>query len=235
MKTKQSEELLIIFTRNPELGKVKTRLAKDIGDEAALALYRFLLEHTVSVTASLKVDKQVFYSEKIQEDDIWNSAIFSKRLQQGLDLGQKMENAFREAFSENYKSVVIIGSDLYDLETKDLENAFFQLKTHDAVIGPAKDGGYYLLGMKSLNSSVFKNKKWSTNTVFKETLKDLKNKNVNNLGGSPRGIEGKHIWISGQAPEHLNLDCRIKILETRNDIDEVADIKEHPELLKFIK
>ena len=235
MKTDNTKELLIIFTRNPELGKVKTRLAKDIGDEAALALYQFLLEHTVSVTAPLKMDKQVFYSEEIQENDIWDSDIFNKKLQIGQDLGEKMENAFREAFSENYKSVMIIGSDLYDIKIEDLENAFFQLKTHDEVIGPAKDGGYYLLGMKSLNSSVFKNKKWSTNTVFKETLKDLKNKKVKNLGVSLRGMEGEHILISGQTPEHLNLDYRVKILETRNDIDEVSDVKEHPELLKFIK
>lgn len=173
-----SKTLLIIFTKNPEIGKVKTRLAKTTGNETALNIYNFLLQHTLSVTRNLKIDKWVFYSEKIPENDIWPSEIFSKKLQQGEDLGEKMENAFREAFKHNFKKVIIIGSDLYDLEQTDLENAFSELEKNDIVIGPAQDGGYYLLGIKSLNPDIFKNKKWSSSTVLSDTLKDLKNEKI---------------------------------------------------------
>ena len=168
------EELLIIFARNPEKGKVKTRLAKDIGEKAALEIYKFLLNHTYSITKDLTVDKVIFYADAFPKRDIFAPEIFSKKLQKGNGLGEKMENAFRDAFSENYKRVILIGSDLPDLTKADLEDAFLQLKKSDVVIGPAKDGGYYLIGMKSLNSKVFKNKAWSTASVLKSTLEDFK-------------------------------------------------------------
>jgi len=89
-----------------------------------------------------------------------------------------MHNAFREAFSKGYKKVVIVGSDLYDLEAKDINYAFEQLSKCDVVIGPAVDGGYYLLGMKIMHSQIFQNKDWGTSTVLNNTLTDLNNKTV---------------------------------------------------------
>lgn len=172
------KDLLIIFTRNPELGKCKTRLAATIGDSAALEIYKLLLRHTVRVTKDLQVDKQVFYSERIGKNDIWNEKYFSKQRQEGKDLGIRMENAFLSAFAEGYQRVIIIGSDLYDLQTSDLQEAFATLDDHDYVIGPALDGGYYLLGMKSINRALFVNKSWGTATVFKETMKQLKEEDV---------------------------------------------------------
>ncbi|MFV0571291.1 MAG: hypothetical protein ACK5M1_02520 [Xanthomarina gelatinilytica] len=91
-----SKKALIIFTRNPELGTCKTRLAKSIGDEAALAIYKYLLQHTANITAPVSADKFVFYSENILENDIWDDTIFRKKLQEGADLGLKMQNAFTE-------------------------------------------------------------------------------------------------------------------------------------------
>ena len=173
-------ELLLIFTRNPELGKVKKRLAASIGDESALRLYRHLLQHTAEVTKDLPVVKWVYYSEEIPEEDIWDQS-FSKKLQQGKDLGERMENAFRSGFKAGYKKIVIIGSDLYDLSKEDLKKAFLALDKSEAVIGPADDGGYYLLGLKFLPAEVFKNKNWGENTVFKATLKDLDNYSVDLL------------------------------------------------------
>lgn len=172
------KDLLIIFTRNPELGQCKTRLAATIGDDAALKIYKLLLHHTVSVTKDLPVDKQVFYSERISNNDIWNEKYFSKQRQEGKDLGIRMEHAFLSAFAEGYQRVIIIGSDLYDLQTSDLQEAFAALEDHDYVIGPAMDGGYYLLGMKSINRALFVNKSWGTATVFKETMKQLKEEDV---------------------------------------------------------
>lgn len=173
-----AKNLLIIFTKNPELGKCKTRLAKSIGDIAALEVYKKLLQHTAKVTQDLSADKAVFYNiEPIDQDD-FSSSYFSKKTQRGNDLGEKMSNAFQEAFQNNYEKVVIIGSDLYDLQTRDIEEAFLQLTHNDYVIGPAKDGGYYLLGMKKFTPEVFQEINWSTATVLKETLHILKNKKV---------------------------------------------------------
>ena len=169
-----SKELLLIFTRNPEPGKVKTRIAKEIGEEKALEIYKFLLKKTLSVTKYLRVKKEVCYSEEIKENDIWPGEIFRKSLQKGKDLGERMENAFEKGFQDGFQKIIIIGSDLYDLEKADLELAFQKLEKNDFVIGPAEDGGYYLVGMKSFFPKVFRKKSWGTSSVLKDTLDDLK-------------------------------------------------------------
>jgi len=173
-----TKNCILIFTRNPELGKVKTRLAKTIGDEKALKIYQFLLKKTLEVAQKVISDKAVFYSEKITENDNWNPEIFQKYLQVEGDLGVKMQHAFKQSFEKGYEKVAIIGSDLFDLTPEIIQEAFHALETHEVVIGPAKDGGYYLLGMKKLYQSVFENKNWGTATVLKETLEDLTNKKV---------------------------------------------------------
>ena len=173
-----NKNLLLILTRNPELGKCKTRLAAKTGDQAALDIYKFLLAHTVSVTENLKTDKQVHYSVAIRKNDIWNTNIYDKKLQDGDNLGIRMLNAFNQGFKDGYKNIIIVGSDMFDITTEDLNNAFEQLDQHNFVIGPATDGGYYLLGMKKLNSAIFKNKIWGTDTVLQDTLDNLKDENI---------------------------------------------------------
>ena len=176
-----SKDLLLIFTRNPELGKCKTRLAATIGDDSALEIYKFLLQHTVNITKDLKVAKQVYYSEAIWKHDIWPNEIYKKGLQEGIDLGDRMSLAFRRGFDEGFERIIIIGSDMHDLSLKDLENAFDMLMEHDFVVGPANDGGYYLLGMRALNEELFKNKTWGGDTVLSSTLNDLKGEKVAQL------------------------------------------------------
>ena len=182
MRTKsKNKNLLLIFTRNPELGKVKTRLAKTVGDETTLEIYKFLLKKTRDISSKVTSDKAVYYSVKVREYDIWDSTIYQKHQQVGEDLGIRMLHAFKDSFDVGYDKVMIIGSDLYDLTTQNIENAFIQLNTNDVVIGPAEDGGYYLLGMNSLHSTIFKNKNWGTASVRKDTLADLKDKKVHLL------------------------------------------------------
>ena len=176
-----NKNLLLIFTRNPELGKVKTRLAKTVGDETALEIYKFLLEKTRDVSSKVTSDKAVYYSVKIREHDLWDANSYQKHQQVGEDLGVRMCNAFKNGFEAGYEKVLIIGSDLYDLTSENIENAFIELDTNDVVLGPAEDGGYYLLGMKSLQENIFHNKKWGTATVRKDTLADLKDKKVHLL------------------------------------------------------
>ncbi|KIX21537.1 glycosyltransferase [Flavobacterium sp. 316] len=167
------KNLILIFTRNPEIGKVKTRLAASIGNEKALEIYIQLLEHTKKVALETNFDKRVLYSEKINTNDIWENKHFQKKVQHGNDLGERMQNAFKEGFQEGYEKIVIIGSDLIELESKDIDQAFKILTNNDLVIGPAKDGGYYLLGMKQIPDNIFQHKNWGTNTVLKDTLKDI--------------------------------------------------------------
>ena len=201
---KISSNCLIIFTRNPELGKGKRRLAATVGDQAALDIYKFLLDHTRSITRDLQATKQIWYSEKVHENDAWDNDVYEKYVQEGDDLGKRMKSAFQIAFN-NYDHVIIIGSDMYDMSQEDLENAFQQLESHDAVIGPAQDGGYYLLGFtKKLVEGIFENKEWGTETVLAETLNDLKSVNY-------------------------------ATLETRNDVDYYDDIKDIPEFQQFLK
>ncbi len=173
-----SKNLLLIFTRNPELGKVKTRLAKSLGDEKALAIYKILLEKTQSETSKLNCIKRVYYTENIQLNDIWPNEVFEKKLQLGQDLGDRMQQAFKAGFEEGFENIIVIGSDLFDISAEIIEIAFGQLQKNEVVIGPAHDGGYYLLGMKELHPAIFQNKEWGTSTVFKETMKSLENKKV---------------------------------------------------------
>jgi len=173
-----SKNLLLILTRNPELGKCKTRLAAKVGDKSALDIYKFLLDHTVSFTKDLKVEKWVYYSESIWENDIWDNKVYQKKLQKGKDLGERMMNAFREGFQAGFENIIVIGSDMFHLNQSDLEEAFSKFKDHNYVVGPAEDGGYYLLGMKSIKTELFQNKNWGTDTVLQDTLSDIKNEKV---------------------------------------------------------
>ncbi len=168
------EKVLLIFVRNPELGKVKTRLAATVGEENALTVYRELLRHTKSITAQLPVKKMIFYADNLPEQDTWPAKTFGKFLQPIGDLGWRMQTAFQQAFEQGAKQVVLIGSDCYELTAEILSDAFNELKTHDAVIGPAADGGYYLIGFSRPDYTVFSNKNWSTETVFFDTTHDLK-------------------------------------------------------------
>ena len=166
---------LIIFVKNPELGKVKTRLAKTIGDEKALYIYKLLLEQTFQVTLPVMAEKKLYYSEFVQNMDQFNDFVYEKHIQSGDGLGNKMYHAIKHSFAEWADKVVLIGSDCFELNSGIIEEAFKALEESDYVLGPAKDGGYYLIGMKELNLEVFQNKEWSTENVFLDTLLDIKN------------------------------------------------------------
>ena len=170
--------LLIIFTRNIEFGKCKTRLAKTVGPKIALDIYQFLVRHTADISANLEVNKWVFYSEHTQKGDVFDDQKFLKYVQQGDDLGSRMKNAFELGFSKGYKKIIIIGSDIYDLDRNDLEEAFEFLDKHETVIGPAEDGGYYLLGLKSVKEAIFSDKPWGKATVLEETLRSLESEDL---------------------------------------------------------
>lgn len=164
---------LIIFVKNKIPGKVKTRLAAGIGPDKAMEVYDRLLSHTHQVTRCLDCDKTVFFSEKIEEEGLWGDGNFALACQSGTELGRRMENAFDMQFAKGAEKVCIIGSDTFEISPEILKASFNALQKHDVVIGPARDGGYYLLGMKELQPELFHNKSWSTEGVLSQTLDDL--------------------------------------------------------------
>lgn len=164
---------LIVFMKNPELGRVKTRLAKTVGAQMALDVYNYLLEKTRNATQDLKCNKAVYYSKFVDQDDDWSNDVFDKFVQKGEDLGKRMWNAFSEAFDQGFERVMIIGSDCPQLTQEIIEMGFDLLENVDFVIGPAKDGGYYLLGMKTPFKMLFEDKEWSTDSVFEDTIMDI--------------------------------------------------------------
>lgn len=167
------KSLLIIFVKNLVPGHVKTRLAEEIGIDGALDVYQYLVEHTAEITEELEVDKAVFYSEYVEIEDIWDDSQYKLLIQKGKTLGERMSNAFEKAFETGYEKVVIIGSDSIEISEKHLNEAFKQLDEHEYVIGPAKDGGYYLLGMKGHVPSFFEGKKYGHDKVLKELLEEV--------------------------------------------------------------
>jgi len=198
------EHLLIIFARRPEAGKVKTRLAATVGDVKALEIYLKLLQHTHKVADKVAADKAVFYSDKIHDFDLLDYFKFPKAVQTGDDLGERMKNAFALGFRKAYNKVILIGSDCITLTPEILEEAYSKLDDNDVVLGPAEDGGYYLIGMKKSCETLFENKVWSTSDVLLDTVLDLK-----------------------------KLELKYHLLETLNDVDEEIDLTDElRELLK---
>ena len=169
---------LIIFIKNPEAGKVKTRLAATLGHDKALSIYNILVRHTIDVAENVDADRFVFYSSHIAVNDEWDNKKIFKRLQKGNDLGERMCNAFDLLFSEGYHSISIIGSDCPAITKTIIDEGFNASPNTDVVIGPAKDGGYYLMALKKINADLFSNILWSTNNVLTQTLAVCKRLNL---------------------------------------------------------
>ena len=193
---------LIVFIKNPVIGTVKTRLAKTIGDESALQVYRDLMEKSRKETQEVSADRYLFYSKEIKADN-WSTEHFYKQLQAEGDLGFKMKSAFAEVIKKNSKTI-IIGSDCYDLTSTIIETAFKELDSNDLVIGPANDGGYYLLGINKFIPELFEEIEWSTEVVLQQTLEKAK-----------------------------QLELKVKCLQELIDIDNIDDLKKSGYSLKI--
>lgn len=161
---------LIIFLKHPQLGKCKTRLAKTVGEENALKIYQILLNHTHQITKDLYVKKYLFFNNNSQEPLQWDNS-YVLAYQNQKDLGGKMHAAFIQVFNKQHYPVVIIGTDCIAITTQIINDAYRQLNHYDVVIGPAKDGGYYLLGLNKPAPQLFENIEWSTHTVLYDTIK----------------------------------------------------------------
>ncbi|RNC84384.1 MAG: glycosyltransferase [Balneola sp.] len=191
------ERKLILFVKNPEFGKVKTRLAKTIGKEKALDVYQSLIRYTKKIAEPLSVEKEVWYSNFIENKDIWDEAGFQKRLQRGNDLGNRMSFALSQSVTNGgSKRVVIIGSDCAELDTDTIESAFDLLEKYSLVVGPAKDGGYYLIGMNQFYPELFEEIEWSTENVLEQTLSKAKTAEISYfLLKELNDVDTKEDWV----------------------------------------
>jgi hypothetical protein len=170
-----NKALVIIFVKNIEHGKVKTRLAKTIGNEGAFVVYSELVKVTEKATQNLLADKCIYFSEAVVEN-LWKNE--KKAIQKGHDLGERMQNAFKKGFEDGYEHVVLIGSDLPDITSNHINKGLKALEQHEVVFGPAQDGGYYLIGLSKMNNFVFNNKPWSKSHLLKKTLSELTENNI---------------------------------------------------------
>ena len=167
---------LLVFARVPALGRVKSRLAAGVGQPAALAVYHELLAITRAAALEAAVPTTVWLADATSpaptatEAREW--AELSTRCQHPGDLGERMAAAFATAFAAGASRVAIIGTDCPGLRAAHLTQAFALLAEHDVVLGPATDGGYYLLGLRQPQPELFQNKTWSTETVLADTLAD---------------------------------------------------------------
>lgn len=175
---------LIVFLKNPAPGRVKTRLAAGIGDQKALHIYIELLTITAKAVKNLAGASVFLYfneappgdtsteEHRLRVDAFRNGDDCTVALQTGSDLGKRMLHAFDEVKKQGFEKICIIGTDCPDVSTGLLEEAFRVLNDRDLVIGPAFDGGYYLLGMKQIHPCLFGDKNWSTPSVLESTLAD---------------------------------------------------------------
>ena len=195
------DNTLIVFLKYPTPGQVKTRLAKDIGNERSCFIYKSLAEHVIKniIPKNQRTyDVRIFFTpaDKANEIKAWlkpflnimpgTSAQFIS--QEGNDLGKRMSTAFKKTL-QSYPCVnedkrfsshqaIIIGTDCPEIDAELIKNAFKVLKRKDVIIGPCKDGGYYLIGMTRYIPELFVDIDWSTSRVFDQTIEKIRKNNL---------------------------------------------------------
>lgn len=168
---------LIIFAREPEKGKVKTRLSGYLSESRCLNLYKAFLKDTLGIAGKVKCDEKLIAYESSGAYPPYLLRISSPlqlARQKGKNLGERMHNAFLQAFDAGFSRAAIIGTDAPDLPARYVNRAFSELKKKDLILGPSKDGGYYLVALKRACGLVFKGIKWGSKQVLKDSLKNAK-------------------------------------------------------------
>jgi rSAM/selenodomain-associated transferase 2/rSAM/selenodomain-associated transferase 1 len=231
-------ERLIVFTRYPEPGTTKTRMISELGSEGAAELQRQMTEHIISRTKTLSkfhpLPVEVRYeggSEKLMTE--WLGSGFSYTSQGSGDIGLRMGRALQAAFGKGCETAVIIGSDIPDITTEILIEAFRALEHNDLVLGPAGDGGYYLIGVhrrsfRHWHPQIFSDINWGTESVLPQTLGIAQSLGLNyNLLRTLRDVdrpEDLSVWqrAAHQTPP-ASASIRISaIIPTLNEAQKIA-------------
>jgi hypothetical protein len=167
---------VLLFVKYPAKGRVKTRLAAVIGDDNALLLYRHFILDILEMLKNGGCALKICYAPPDSGGRLssWLGKEYEYIPQRGKDLGERMKNAFIDVFSEGFSGVLLIGSDIPDLPVAVIEEAF-SFRGTQAVIGPASDGGYYLIGFQrdTVLPGVFEDMPWGTEKVFEKTMELL--------------------------------------------------------------
>jgi len=168
---------LILFLKYPEPGKVKTRLGAELGFELAAKLYELFIKQTFELAQNCSAQQIFVAYEPIDRKDEFAEFVpkkFAIFPQEGKNLGERMLNAFKDAFARGYKNVAILGSDSPTLPLENIDDAFEKLSKSDLVLGPAEDGGYYLIGLNKAHCGLFENIEWSSDSVLQLTIESAK-------------------------------------------------------------
>jgi len=218
--TNPSQETLIIFTRYPESGKTKTRLIPALGTEGAANLQKKLTEYTLTEASKLEVNLRVYFSggnETLMQR--WLGENYQYYRQRAGDLGKKLIAALEESFTADVAKIVIIGIDCPDLDAAIIKQAVAKLKHQDLVLGPAEDGGYYLIGLRSCLPELFQGIDWGTDMVLKQTVSIAKKTGLNiyylpmfNDLDTPEDIEKSGLLKAIQTEEPLSREELLKAL-----------------------
>jgi len=172
--TIKDKNAVAVFVKNLIRGTYKTRLASELGEEEAEKIYSHLLKETEKAVIHFDGSVEVFFHKKIPNDLEFPFFIGRKKnLQYGDDLGEKMANAIVHILKE-HKVAIVIGSDCPLLSPEHLRLAVEKLQYNDLVIGPAEDGGFYLIGMKKVQPDLFTDIEWSSDKVLTQTLEKAK-------------------------------------------------------------
>lgn len=218
MKRADRLSAIIIFMRAPHGDGVKTRLAKTIGRKKATEFYSLCVDAIISQVNELstKVNKYIFFTGPAYEEKIeyLESLGFNVAVQEGEDLGCRLRNAFYRVFQKGAGKAVIVASDVPGLTASVIEEALDGLSTSDVVIGPSRDGGYYLIGMKELQGSIFEGVSWGTDQVCRQTIHTAKQKKL----------------VVSQFQALVDID-------TEDDLRRWYNLEEHknPAILNFVK
>lgn len=197
------EKCILLYLKYPERGHVKRRLASHFGEDLVTELYKnFVLDSLITLGGCDAHLKLCFYPpEKEQQFAKWIGNSYTYWPQRGHDLGERMKNSFFDAWHEGYLYAVITGSDIPDLPHSFVDDAFLKLQKNDVVIGPALDGGYYLIGFRrnTFFPGVFDGMSWGTETVCEKTLNKLESEGLL-VATLPR-------WFDIDTPEDLRRLC----------------------------
>ena len=195
---------ILFYVKYPEHGRVKRRLAVHFGEELATELYKNFVSDSLTTLSKCETPLKVCYYPPHSEELFiaWIGTHYACLPQRGSDLGERMKNSFSDAWCQGYQQVIITGSDIPDLPQSFIQEAFSMLCTNDVVIGPAYDGGYYLIGFRreTFLPEVFDQIQWGTEAVYMETIDRLKMRGLS-IGTLPR-------WNDIDTPDDLKDLCK---------------------------
>lgn len=226
-----TDTCILFFVKYPNLGNVKTRLAKVIGEDVATSLYRHFVQDMLKGFEKIDSQLRICYAPCGTEDPAkdfrdWLGSQYTYRMQEGENIGQRMKHAMQSAFDEGFQRVIIVGSDIPDFPPELITKAFLDLDMQDAALGPSYDGGYYLIGFRkdTFLPEVFDNIPWSTRDVYRATLEKIQNADLD-LVRLPDWNDVDTIW-------DLNLLFRTNRNSSFRKSSTYAILREHSKLIR---